>query len=146
MMASARIGRPAGPGSSRAMATTRPQTRTRISATTKMKMLFQKALTTSGHFSSISGRKKKVLPTAASLASTKADAAERHEREGAPAEGQVGTSPGRRRVDARCDDIVASTHGLARARESAWRGSAGQNSSAVPAMVDERRRLPRAAV
>ena len=56
------------------MATTRPHTSTRISAVTKMKMLLMNAFATSGHFSNMSGRKKKVLPTEASFAITKAEA------------------------------------------------------------------------
>ena len=59
---------PAGPGSIRAMATTSPRTSTRTSATRQTQMLIQNARNTSQNELRISGRKKKVRPTAPSLA------------------------------------------------------------------------------
>jgi hypothetical protein len=50
------------------MATSRPQTSTSTSAAQKISTLVQKARSTSPKESRISGRKKKVRPTATSLA------------------------------------------------------------------------------
>ena len=101
------MGLPAGPGSMRARATTRPQTSTKISATTKMnRLLSRNALVTSHHFSLHQRQEEKGFPHGRIIGENETNEGQRHEAEAAPAKGEPGGIAGLRRGNAHFDEIV----------------------------------------